>query len=75
MIKKEAKNQFYKIKNDQFQKLEELQKKLGACIAKAKPYYETLKLIEYVSEIIDFFFNPNILFNYYLNNFQPKKII
>jgi len=42
----EAKSLFLTSKNRQTQRLEFLQKKLGACIIKAKPYYEALKLNE-----------------------------
>ena len=37
------------MENNQFEKLENLQKKLGDCIIKARPYFDTLKQIEYVS--------------------------
>ena len=42
----EAKNLFINSKNRQLQRLEFLQKKLGSCITKSKPYYEALKLTE-----------------------------
>lgn len=45
---KEAKNYFYRMENNQFEKLENLQKRLGDCIIKARPYFDTLKQIEYL---------------------------
>lgn len=42
----EAKNLFNNTKNRQLQRLEFLQKKLGSCIQKSKPYYEALQQTE-----------------------------
>lgn len=43
---KEAKNLFNNTKNRQLQRLEYLQKTLGSCIQKSKPYYEALQLTD-----------------------------
>jgi hypothetical protein len=45
---------FTNSRSRQLQRLEFLQKKLGSCIAKSKPYYEALKLTQKVDFI--FFF-------------------
>ncbi|CAF0703548.1 unnamed protein product [Brachionus calyciflorus] len=42
----EAKNLFNTTKNRQLQRLEFLQKKLGSCIPKSKPYYEALRITD-----------------------------
>jgi len=42
----EAKSMFITSKNRQTQRLEYLQKKLGSCITKSKPYYESLEQTE-----------------------------
>ncbi len=44
----EAKSLFIATKNRQAQRIEYLQKKLGACISKSKPYYEALQAKEKV---------------------------
>ena len=45
-FQQESKSLFTTSKNRQTQRLEFLQKKLGSCIQKAKPYYESIELTE-----------------------------
>ena len=44
----ESKNLFFQTKNYQLMRLETLQKKLGSCIQKAKPYFEMQRVTERV---------------------------